>query len=93
MLLWLWISIFYDYHLDLVLRNSLYHLHSDVYVNLIEKVVNVIGSERSIVKIKLKYMWNLRLGPIGEEMINRLKKYRLLGSLTIESYLLYALSL
>ena len=36
LLLWPWISVFCDYYLDLVLRDSLYHLHNDASVNLIE---------------------------------------------------------
>ena len=55
--------------------------------------MNAIRSERSRVEINLKYIWNLRLDRIGEEMINRLEKYELLGSLTVESYLVYASSL
>ena len=93
MLLWLWASILYDYHLDLVLRDSLYHLYGDASVNLIEQAVNVIGSERSRVEINLKYISSLRLGRTGEEMINKLETYGFLGSLTFESYLVYASSL
>ena len=93
MLLWPWISILCDHHLDLVLRDNLYHLHGDVSVNLIKQAVNTIGSERSRVEINLKYMWNLKLSHIGEKMINKLEKYRLLGLLTIESYLFCASSL
>ena len=55
--------------------------------------MNAIGFERFRDEINLKYMWYLRLGHVGKEMINRLKKYRLLGSLTTESYLVYVLSL
>ena len=91
--MWPWTSIFYDYHLDLVLKDSLYHLYGDISVNLIEQAVNAIGSERFKVEINLKYMWSLRLGRIGEEMINRLKKYELLGPLTVESYLVCTSSL
>ena len=87
LLLWSWISILCNYRLDLVLRDSLYHLHGNTSVNLIEQVVNAIRSERSRVEITLKYMWSLRLGRIGEEMTNKLKKYGLLSSLTVESYL------
>ena len=93
MLLWPWVSILCIYHLDLVLRDCLYHLHGDASVNLIEQVVNVIRFERSRVEIKLKYIWNLRLGRIGEEMINRLEKYGLMGLLTVELYLICVSSL
>ena len=78
-----WVSILCDHHLDLVLRDSLYHLHGDASVNLIEQAVNAIGSERSRVEINLKYMWILRLDCIGKEMINKLEKYEFLDSLTI----------
>ena len=67
-------------------------MYGDVSINLIEQAVNVIGSERSRVKINFKYIWSLRLGHTGEEMINKLEKYGLLGSLTSESYLVYASS-
>ena len=77
MLLWSWVSILCDYHLDLVLRDSLYLLHGDVFINIIEQAVNAIGLERSKVEIKFKYIWNLRLSHIGEEMINKLEKYGL----------------
>ena len=73
----LWVSILHDHHLNLVLRDGLYHLHHDVYVNLIEQVVNAIGSERSKIEINLEYMWTLRLSHIGEEMINKFEKYGL----------------
>ena len=56
LLLWPWVSIFYDHCLDLVLRDNLYQLYSDASVNLIEQAVNAIGSERSKVEIKFKYM-------------------------------------
>ena len=92
MLLRPWVSILCDYRLDLILRNGLYHLHDDASVNLIKQTVNAIGSKRSRVEINFEYMWNLRLSHIGEEMINKLKKYELLGSLTIESYLVCASS-
>ena len=62
-------------------------------MNLIEQVVNTIRYERSRVEINLKHMWNLKLGRIGEKMINILEKYELLGTLTVESYLLCASSL
>ena len=72
-----WVSILHDYHLDLVLRDDLYYLHGNAYVNLLEQVVNAIGSERSRIEISLKYMRTLRLSRIGEEIINKLKKYEL----------------
>ena len=55
--------------------------------------MNAIRSERSKVEINFKYMWNLRLDRIEEEMINKLKKHGLLGSLTVELYLVCVLSL
>ena len=54
LLLWPWESILCDHCLDLVLKDGLYHLHSDAYVNLIEQVVNAVGSERSRIEIKFK---------------------------------------
>ena len=54
LLLWLWVSILRDHRLDLVLRDGLYHLHSNAYVNLIEQVVNAIGSERSRIEKNIK---------------------------------------
>ena len=62
-------------------------------MNLIEQAMNATGSERSRVEINLKYMCFLRLGHIKEEMINRLEKYGLLGSLIAKSYLVCASSL
>ena len=82
-----------DYHLDLVLRYSLYHLHGDTSVNLFEQTMSTIGSERFRVEINLKYLWYFRLAHIREKMIYRLEKYGLLGSLTVESYLVCKLSL
>ena len=55
--------------------------------------MTVIGSKRFRVEINLMYMWNLGLGRIGEEMINRLEKHKLLGSLTAESNLVCVSSL
>ena len=77
MLLRSWVSILCDHYLNLVLRDGLYHLYGDAYVNLLEQVVNTIRSERSRIEISLKYMWTLRLSHIGEEMINKLKKYEI----------------
>ena len=48
------VSIFCGYRLDLVLRDSLYYLHVDASVNLIEQVVNAIGSERYRIKMNFK---------------------------------------
>ena len=48
------VSIFCDHRLNLVLRDSLYHLYGDASMNLIEQAVNVIGSERSKIEIKFK---------------------------------------
>ena len=93
LLLWPWITVLCDYRLDLVLRDSLYHLHSDAFVNLIEQAVNAIGSSRSRVEINLEHMWDLRLSHIVEEMINKQKNYGLLDSLIVESYLVCASSL
>ena len=62
-----WVSILCDHHLDLVLRDILYHLHVDAYVNLIEQSVNAIRSERSKIEINLKYMWNLWLSHIEKK--------------------------
>ena len=56
-------------------------------MNLIEQAVNAIEFERSRVEINLKYMRNLGLGHIKEEMINRLEKYGHLSSLIVGSYL------
>ena len=53
-MLWPWVPILYDYYLNLVLRDSLYHLHGDAYVNLIEQAVIAIGFERSRIEIKFK---------------------------------------
>ena len=67
------------------LINSLYYLHADANesINLSE---HAIGSKRSRDKVNLKYIWNLRLGHIGEEMINRLVKDGLLDSFSDESF-------
>ena len=53
-MLWPWVSILYDHRLDLVLRDNLYCLYVDAYVNLIEQSVNAIRSERSKIEIKFK---------------------------------------
>ena len=93
LLLWPWAPNLYDYHLDLVFKNSFYHLYGDVSMNLFEQAVIVNGSERSRFEINLKYMWHLRLDHVGKEMINRLEKCELLGLLTVESYLVCVSSL
>ena len=49
-----WVSVLCDHRLDLVLRDSLYHLHVNAYVNLIEQSMNAVGSERSKIEIKFK---------------------------------------
>ena len=54
LLLQSWVSVLCDYRLDLILRDSFYHLHVDTYVNLIEQSVNTIKSERSKIEIKFK---------------------------------------
>ena len=45
-------------------------------------IVNTTGSKRFRDEINLKYMWCLRLGHVGEDRTNRLKKDRLLGQLS-----------
>ena len=75
--LWPWVSILCDHRLNLFLRDSLYYLHGDSSVNLIEQAVNAIEFERSRVEIIFEYMWDIRLSHIGEKMINKLKKYEL----------------
>ena len=54
-----WAPNLCNYRLDLVFRDSLYHLHGDASMNLFEQIVNAIGSERSKFEINLKYMWDL----------------------------------
>ena len=49
-----WVSILCDHRLDLIFRDSIYHLHVDAYVNLIKQSVNVIRSKRSKIEIKFK---------------------------------------
>ena len=48
--------------------------------------MNAIGSKRSRDRISQKYLWHLRLGHIGEDKLNKLKKDGLLGPLTSKSY-------
>ena len=52
--IWIITSILCDRHLDLILRDGLYYLCGDAYVNLIKQIVNVIGYERSKIEINLK---------------------------------------
>ena len=49
------------------LIDGLYHLHTDVSVNINEQIVNAIESKRSRDRINQKYLWHLRLGHIGEQ--------------------------
>ena len=58
----------------------------DVSVNYIKHDVNAIGIKQPRDKINQRYLWHLRLGHIGEDMINILKKIKLLNSLTFKSY-------
>ena len=52
-------------------------------------MVSVVGSERSIDEINSKYMWHLRFDHIEENRINKLKRYELLSSSTLELFLIY----
>ena len=49
--------------------------------------MNAIGSKRLRDKISQKSLWHLKLGNIGEDRLNKLKKDDLFGPLTFESYL------
>ena len=55
--------------------------------------MNTVGSERFIDEINSKYIWYLRFDHIEEDRINKLKKYELLGSSTLESFLIYGFCL
>ena len=68
------------------LNDGIYHLHIDASVNINEQIVNTIGSKRFRDRISQKYLWHLRLGHIGDDRLNKLKKDDLLGSLIFESY-------
>ena len=68
------------------LIDSFYHLHVDANVNLNEQVMNTVGQKRSRDEFNHKYLWHHRLGHIGEDRINRLKKDEILGSFDSESY-------
>ena len=68
------------------LIDSLYHLHTDVSVNINKQIVNAIGSKRPRDRINQKYLWYFRLGHIGEDRLNKLEKDGLLGPLTFKSY-------
>ena len=68
-----------------LLINSLYHLHINVNVNLNEQIVSVVGQKRPKDNIN-QYLWHHRLGHVGEDRINRLKKNEIFGSLNPESY-------
>ena len=70
--------------------DSLYHLHVNVLMNVNEQIVNAIGSKRSRDRLNQRskrprdrlnqrYLWRPRLGHIGEDIINKLKKDGLLG--------------
>ena len=48
--------------------------------------MSTVGQKRSKDKINQKYLWHHRLGHIGEDRINKLKKNEILGSLHPESY-------
>ena len=69
-----------------LLIDSLYHLHVDMYVNVNEQIMSVIGHKRSRDDINHKYMWYFRFDHIGEDRINKLKKDDILGLLNFESY-------
>ena len=49
--------------------------------------MSVVGQKRSRDEINQMYLWHHRLGHIGEDRINRLKKDGIFGSLNSESYL------
>ena len=51
--------------------------------------MSVIGSKRFNHEINQKYMWYLRFDHIGDNKINKLKKYDLFSSLILESYSVY----
>ena len=68
------------------LIDGLYHLHTDVIVNINKQIVNAIRSKRSRDRISQKYLWHFRLGHIGEDRLNKLEKDSLLGPLTFKSY-------
>ena len=70
------------------LIDDLYHLHMDVSANINEQMMNAIGSKRPRDRISQKYLWHLRLGYIGEDKLNKLKKDGLLRPLTFESSLI-----
>ena len=71
------------------LINRLYHLYMDASIDVNEKIVNTIRPKRPKDRISQKYLWHLRLGHIGKDRLNKLKKDSLLGPLTSESYLIY----
>ena len=48
--------------------------------------MSAVGQKRSRDEIMQKYLWHRRLGHIGEDRINRLKKDGILSSLNPESY-------
>ena len=66
--------------------DSLYHLHVNACVNVNEQVVNAIGSKRPRDRLNRRYLWCLRLEPVGEDRINKLEKDSILGPLTSKSY-------
>ena len=69
-----------------LLVDSLYHLYADASVNINEQIVKVVGHKRSRDDLNHKYMWHLRLGHIGEDRLNKLKKNGILDSLSFELY-------
>ena len=49
--------------------------------------MSAVGQKRFRDEINQKYLWHHRLGHIGEDRINKLKKNEILGSPNPESYL------
>ena len=58
----------------------------DASVNINNQTVNAIESKRFRDRISQKYLWHLRLGQIGKDRLNKLKKNNFFGLLTFESY-------
>lgn len=47
--------------------DSFYHLHMDVFVNVYEWLMNVMGSNISRDETNLKYIWHFKLGHVGKK--------------------------
>ena len=60
------------------LIDGLYHLHMNVSININEQTMFTVGSKRLRDRISQKYLWHLKLGHIGEDRLNKLKKDDLL---------------